>query len=214
MIEYIASVVVVVTDGVFIVRDTVVQQFLVVDISFLHPELFVQQVGRIDRISYPCNVAEVILLSFVDFHVYVYCFIIVCRDTVGHDLRVTVTEFVVFVEDFLFVFFVFFLNELFGTEQVDEFTFFVGFFHDPFQLLVAQDCVSVNLDQVYFYFFFLVDVHVYINLFLIGRIFAFYNVDFGVLETFFTEMFLDQNLGAVNQVRSDLATFYQSQFCL
>ena len=213
-VEHISTIIVVVTDCIFIVRDTVVQQLLVIYITAFHAELFVQQVRRIYCVTYPGDVTKVIFLSFVDFHVDIYRLFIVRRYTVYYNLCVTVTQLVIFIDDFLFVFFVTFIDELLGTEKVNQLTFFVGLLHDTLQLLVSQDLVSVNGNLVDFDFSFLVNVHIYIYLLLVFWVFSFNDVYFRILETFFVKMLLDQNLGTVNQVRCNLSTFCHTQFSL
>ena len=75
--------------------------------------------GRIQCVTYPGYIAEVVFLSFLNLHEDVYRAVIVGLDTVCHDDGVTITQFVVFVDNQLFVRFVVVLNEFLGAEQID-----------------------------------------------------------------------------------------------
>mgnify|MGYP000688889597 CR=1 FL=1 len=75
----------------------------------------------------PGYIAEVVFLSFLNLHEDVYRAVIVGLDTVCHDDGVTITQFVVFVDNQLFVRFVVVLNEFLGAEQIEQLALFVGF---------------------------------------------------------------------------------------
>ena len=65
---------------------------------------------------------------------------------------------------------------------------------------------------MYFYFFFLVNHHIYIHLFFVVGKITFDNCHFGIFESFLVKVFFDKDFSTVNQVRGNLATFYQTQF--
>ena len=69
VIEQVTVVPVVVAYGVFILRESLVHQFLVVDVAFLHAQCFVQVVAGDNGITYPRNVAQVVALSFIHLNV-------------------------------------------------------------------------------------------------------------------------------------------------
>ena len=64
---------------------------------------------------------------------------------------------------------------------------------------------------MYFHFFLLVNHDVYIHLFLVAFNTFFKNVDFSILKSFIVKVSFDDNLGTVNQVRSNLATLGQTE---
>ena len=133
------------------------------------------------------------------------------RYAVHHDLRVAVSQFVVFLDNLLLVFFVAFFDELLGAEQVDELSLFVGLLHGALQLLVREHRVSVDGYLVYLYFRLLVDIYVYVDLFFVFGVFTLDDIDFRVLESLFVEMLFDEYLCAVYQVRRDLRAFRHAE---
>ena len=144
-------------------------------------------------------------------HVDIYRAIIVRSDAVDYDLSVTITQFVVLVDDELLVFFVLFFNELFSTEEICQLVLFVGLLHDTLQLLVCQDSITINDNAMYLNLFLLVNHDVYIDLVFVTFDVSFDDVYFSILETLVIKMSLDDDLGTVNQVWSNLATLCQTQ---
>ena len=111
VIKHITAVVVVVTNSIFISTQTFIHKFLVVYISSLHAELFIQHISREDGITYPCNISQIIFVTFFDAHIYIYGTVIIRSHAVYYDLGITITQLVILINNKLFVFFVFLFNE-------------------------------------------------------------------------------------------------------
>ena len=94
--------------------------------------------GRIQCVTYPGYIAEVVFLPFINLHKDVYSTVIVGLDTVCHDDGVTITQFVVFVDNQLFVRFVVVLNEFLGAEQIEQLALSFVFFITRFSFLVVR----------------------------------------------------------------------------
>ena len=214
VIEYITTVVIVVTDSIFITVQTLIHQLLVIYISFFHTQLLAQQVRRINGVTHPRDVTDIILFTFMNLHVDIYRLFIISRHTVHHDLCVTITQLIIFVDNQLLIFLIFFLNEFLGTEQVDQFSLLIGLLHYPFQLLITQDAISLKRDLMNLYLCLFIDIYIHIHLLIVFRIFPFHDIHFGIFKTFFIKMFLDQSLRTVNGIRSNLKSFYHTDLCL
>ena len=76
--KHVAMVVIEVGDGVVIRTDALGKQLLIVDISFLHAELCLEQFGGIDRVSHPSDMAQVVALAFLYLHIHIDM-VVVCR---------------------------------------------------------------------------------------------------------------------------------------
>ena len=209
VVEEVTVVVVQVADGVVVGIESFVQQLLVVNVALLHLQQEVQVFGCIEGIAHPRHVAQVVLLSFVDLHEYVDGAFVVGANAVLHDHGVAVAQLVVLVDDQLLVGLVVFFNELLGAEQVDEFAFFIGLLHHPFQLLGGEGLVADDGDFVHFHFLLLVDGDIDENFVILVGIVLLGDDDFGVLESLVVEVALDEGLGAVDGVGGDLVTFQQ-----
>ena len=183
---------------------------MVVDITLLHLEEEVQLFGRIQCVTYPGYIAEVVFLSFLNLHEDVYRAVIVGLDTVCHDDGVTITQFVVFVDNQLFVRFVVVLNEFLGAEQIEQLALFVCFLHHTLQLLGREGLVAYNGDLMYFHFLLLVDVDVDNHFILLFRIITLGDDYICILEALVVKVALYQGLGAVHQVRCNLTALYHA----
>ena len=213
-VEEVTVVVVKVADGVFVGHGTLFQQFLVVDVTFLHAEHVVQLFGRIQRVTHPCDIAEVVFVSFFYSHEDVHRTVVVGLDAVFHDHSITVSQFVVFVDDQLLVCFEILFYELFGAEYVDQLVFLVGLLHDALQLLGCYGFITGDGDFVYLYFLFLVDVNAHDHLVLVGDIILLRDDYVSVLETFVVKVAFDQGLGTVDDVRGYLSSLDHSDSAL
>ena len=183
---------------------------MVVDITLLHLEEEVQLFGRIQCVTYPGYIAEVVFLSFLNLHEDVYRAVIVGLDTVCHDDGVTITQFVVFVDNQLFVRFVVVLNEFLGAEQIEQLALFVCFLHHTLQLLGREGLVAYNGDLMYFHFLLLVDVDVDNHFILLFRIITLGDDYICILEALVIKIALYQGLGAVHQIRCNLTALYHA----
>ena len=175
-------------------------------------EQIVQLFGRIECVSYPCYVAQVVFLSFFYFHKHVDGFLIVLADAIAYNHGIAVTQLVVFVDDKLLVGLIVLFHKLLGAEQVEQLALFVGLLHHAFQLLGGEGLVADNRYLVYFDFLFLVDIDVYNNLVFLCRIVHLVDDDFSILEAFVVKISLNQCLGTVNGVHVYLAAFDHTDF--
>ena len=186
---------------------------MVVYISLFHPEQVVQLFRWIERVTYPGDIAQVVFITFIYLDVNVYCFVIKWGNTVFDDHCVTVSQFVILVDDKLFVFFIFFVDELLGSEQVFQLTFFVGLLHHTFQFRSLDGFVSNDGNLVYFNFFLLVDIYINNHLVIVCYIVFLRNDDFCILKTFIIEVTFNQSFGTIHEVRGDLAAFDKAESC-
>jgi hypothetical protein len=103
--EYVSVVPVEVTHGIVILAKSFVHEFLVIDISFLQGEQFVQTIGSINSVAHPFNVTDVVFLSFLHLDIDIHMLIIIVPNTVSEDGSITVAIFVVFGDQVLLVLF-------------------------------------------------------------------------------------------------------------
>jgi len=71
LIEEVTIVPVFVADSVVILRQTLVEELLIIHISLPHAEDTTEEIGGIDGVAHPCDVAEIVLLSLLHLHIYI-----------------------------------------------------------------------------------------------------------------------------------------------
>ena len=104
-VEDVSVVPIEVANGVVVLNKSLFHELLVVDIALVHSELRTQEVGGVDGVADPVDVSDVVFLAFVDLDVDVHVLGIVVPNTVFHDDGVAESVFVVFLDEFLLVFF-------------------------------------------------------------------------------------------------------------
>ena len=83
--EDITVIIVVVMHGIVVLNQSLVHELLVVDVTFLHIQDLVENIRIIDGVAYPCDVANIVFLAFVDFDVNVDMLIVDRPDRVVFD---------------------------------------------------------------------------------------------------------------------------------
>ena len=146
--EQVAVVEVEVRHGVVILGGALVEHLLIVDIAWIHAEIRVEHVGRIDRIAHPGYVADVILASFVDTHEHVDLAVIVFRHGIVCDARVAVSQFVVFLYQTVQVILKVALHKFLLAEYFQDVAVLVGFLEGAFHFFVRQHLISLHVDPV------------------------------------------------------------------
>ena len=126
--------------------------------------------GRIQSITYPRYIAQIIFLSFINLHEDIHGAVIIRFDAVFYNHGIAITQLVVLIDDQLFVCLEVFFHELLGTEQVEQFILFVGLLHDAFQLLGCDRFITNDGDFMHFYLLFFVDINIHDYLVFVGYI--------------------------------------------
>ena len=140
-VEDVTLVVVVVADSVFVALKAAVDVFGVIDIAFLHAEQSVELVGGIDSVADPADVAYIVFLTFVDVDVDVNKVVAEVHHAVADDLGITITHFVIFLDDALLVFLVFLGDEFLGSHEVDQLVL-MGFLEQTATERTAQNSAA------------------------------------------------------------------------
>ena len=213
--EHITVVPIDVADGIVIVFQTFSHQFLVIDIAFFHTENFVQTlyiahlISRIDRVSDPRNVAQIVFRAFIDLHKHVHVLRIDRPHAVLDDDGVAIAQFVVFLDEFFLVFLPPLRREFLGFQERREFAGLVGLRQCAFpqktalDFAVAELFVALDDDVSHLHLLFFVDDNVENHVVFLRHVVALHHVDFGVLKAFFVEIFLGEQFGAVEHIRMD-----------
>ena len=133
------------------------------------------------------------------------------------DLGIAITQFVVFVDQIFLVFLPAFGSIFFRLEEGGELAGLVGFGksalgeESALYARVLQVFVAIDDDVSHLLFLFFVDDDVEDHLVFLSHVGPLLNVDDGILESFVVEIFLCQQLGAVEHVGSELAAVEQSE---
>ena len=96
-IEEISVIPILITNGILIPRKTLTKQFLVIDVTLLHIKYSCKIFRRINSITYPCNITDIVFLTFLYLKIYIYMTVIVCTNAILEDSSITKTEFVIFL---------------------------------------------------------------------------------------------------------------------
>ena len=192
-------------DRVIIVGQTVIEGLEVIYITGFDAQSSIQQFVRIDGVSHPFDRTDIVLVSFADRQIDIDARRVfgVRHHAVRHDICVAITIFVVFLNNRQFVFFVLFGYEFLGTEEVDDIVI-VGLFHRLVNLAVCQRFITRDINLSDFGLGLLVDSNEHAHVTRMVGVVALQNFDIGVMVTFLGEVFLDNRLGVVFEVRRHL----------
>ena len=215
LVEEIAIVPISISDGIVVFRQAFFHQFLVIDIAFFHIENVAQSrniahsVSRINRVSDPRNVAQVVFRALIDLHIHVHVLRIDRPHAVFDNHGIAETQFVVFFDEFFLVFLPAVGRELLGFQETAEFTCLVGLRQCTFaqkttlDFLVAELVVALDDDAAHLHLLFFVDDDVENHVVLLRHIVALHHRDFGILKAFFVEIFLCNQFRTVEHIRVD-----------
>ena len=203
------------SDGIVVVREAFSQQFLVIDIAFFHIENIAQSwniahsVSRINRVSDPRNVTQVVFRALIDLHIHVHVLRIDRPHAVFDNDGIAETQFVVFLDEFFLVFLPTVGRELLGFQETAEFTSLVGLRQCTFaqkttlDFLVAELVVAFDDDAAHLHLLFFVDDDVENHVVFLRHVVALHHRDFGILKAFFVEIFLGNQFRTVEHIRVD-----------
>ena len=118
VIEQVTVVPVVVAYGIFVLLQAFVHEFLVIDVTFSHTEGMIQIVAGDDGITDPCDVAQVVALTF--FHLDKDVDVVLVDGPYGvfQNGCVAVAQFVILVDERLLGFIVTLRGIFLGLEEV------------------------------------------------------------------------------------------------
>ena len=119
--------------------------------------------------------------------------------------------FVVFLDDSDFVFLVFLSDKFLCAEEVDD-VVVVGFFHRLVDLSVGECFVAGEVYFTHFGLGFLVDSQQHFDIARMVLVVLLQHIHFGIVETFLSEVFFDDSLGVVLEVRRHLRALTDTHF--
>ena len=118
LVEQVTVVPVIVTHGIFVFRQALFQQFLVVYVAFLHAQGSVQIVGSDNGVTHPGDVAQVVALALFQFHIDADVFVVNRPYGVFQDGGVAVAQLVVLLYQGCLSLLIALRGELLGFEEV------------------------------------------------------------------------------------------------
>ncbi|OPZ97079.1 MAG: hypothetical protein BWY72_01381 [Bacteroidetes bacterium ADurb.Bin416] len=187
-----------------------VEMGLVVHIPPLDHQHVAQLLGGVDRVADPADVAVVVLLAFTDTKVHIHGLVVETIDGIFNDGGIPVPIFVVFIQESNLVIEVFFLDKLFGSEEVFQLTLLIGFFHSPVELGIGQRVVAVKNKLVDFDLVFAVNVDIDNHLSGAAIVFGLDQFHVCILETLFIKISLDQGLCSIGHVWGYLVSNHEA----
>ena len=226
LIKQVSVVPILITYGIVVFREAFLHQLLVIHVTLFHSKDIAQSrpvahaIGRINGIAHPRDVAQVVFLTFVHFHIDVHMLVIVVPNTIFHNDSIAESVFVVFVDKVLLVFLPALRRVLLRLKEIGELACLVrlreGTFGEESSLdfLFAQLFVAIEHDVAYLHLLLLVHDDIEYHVVLLADIVALQDFDFGILEAFVVEILLRQHLGAVNGIRMYAHAFQQAQLLL
>ena len=146
--------------------------------------------------------------------------LVVVYHAVANDGHVAVTQFVILFDEVLLVFFVSFWCELLRFQERAERTGLVCLGEDTLFEQSTLDfrefevVVAVDEDIAYLHLVFLVDIYIEYDLVFLSHVVSLHDVYLGVFVTFVVEIFLCENFGSVDHVRSDLRPLHDAELRL
>ena len=216
--EYVTIIIIDIGYGIFICRQTFRQLFLVIHLTRLHSEDRLQKIRSVLRITHKTNVFQIILVPFFQFQEDIDLLLIKIHNTISQQYRVTITMFVIFGDNVLLIFFVFFRSELLraecfqdtGLPVVRNTELFVRFLHRLLQVPARQSLIPLKVNTMNLRLFILIDMDIDSHFALFGQIITLYNIDVYILKTFAVKELLNNDLCTVHQIGSDLESLFQA----
>ena len=178
----------------------------------------VQDIGPVNGVTHPFNIADVVFLSFIYVEIDVHALLVEGHYAVGYQEGIAVTQFVIFVDEVVLGFLVLLVDKLLRTEPATHVLAFVYGLQHAFgdkgtlDFLLWQVVVTGDVDVVHLHLVFLVDVYVHDDIAGFGGIIASQDVEFGILVALLVEVSLTQNLCPGNGVGRHLVFFHNAQF--
>ena len=120
--EHVTVVVIVVTSGIIVIFQTLVDVLLVIHVTLLHAQHGIQVVGGHHGVTYPGDVADIILVTFVELHIHIYMLVVVVADRVNEDGGIAESQLIVFLDEGLLGFLIALVGELLRLEKTRELT--------------------------------------------------------------------------------------------
>ena len=124
----------------------------IIDISFLNLENFVERLRTINRVSCPCNVPEIILLSFIDIEIDLNTARLYIIHSILHDSCISVTCFVKGTYERPLVVIVLAFIEFLGAEEV-LWTLVPGLLHGTYEFRLLYVFSTIERDLLDLYLF-------------------------------------------------------------
>ena len=98
LIEEVTIVPVFITHSVIIFSQALVEELLIIHISLSHTEDMSEVISGIDGITHPCDVAEIVFLSFLHLHIYIDMLLVEGGDAIFEYHGIAVTELVILLD--------------------------------------------------------------------------------------------------------------------
>ena len=185
----------------------------VVGVTFLHAECSIQQLVRINSITDPSDVTDIVFIAFTDGHVDIHAGWVfgIRHDAVCHNIGIAVAYFVVLGDNGIFVLLIFLGHKFLRAEEVGDMVI-IGLLHGVIDLRMRQRLVTSDINLCDLGFDFLVDIDNHLD---VSGFIAIREVDylhFGIVETFVGKVFLNDRFRAISQVRRHLIAFRDTDF--
>ena len=213
VVENVAVVVVEIAHSVFVLGEALMEQCLVVDIAFLHLQDALEDIGVVDRVAHPADVANVIFLSLAQVEVYVHMAIVHLCHTVAFEHGIAVTPGVESLQHVVFVLVILLGKEFLRFEEVQQCAL-MGFLHGALEFGGFLGRHAGDIDAVDVHFAALVDVDIHQHAVVGCGVFFLLDVDFGVLESLLVEVALDDDFGAIDHIGRNLTAVLQTEALL
>ena len=205
LIEQVTVVQVQVGNSVIVFLCALGEQLLVIHITLLDTQDLVENDRRIDGVSHPGDVRDVITLALINLEVNVNALPIIGDHAVAHDDSVAVTFLVILVDDELLVGLIIALDELLLRENLQDVLLLIGLLHRALDLAVAQHFIAVDIDLVHLDFLMLVNIDVDDDLVLLAQVRFLDNFASRLAKALVGIVFLNDDLDAVGDIRCHLA---------
>ena len=206
VIEEVTVVEIEIGNGVIILLGTLVEKFLVIDVTLLDAQHLTQSGRRIDGIAHPGDIRDIVAFALADLEVNIHALLIKGHNAVAQDNGITVTFLVILVDNELLVGFIIAHDELLLREDFPQALLLIGLLHGALDLVVAQYLVAVNIDFVDLDFLVLVHVDVDDDLVLFAQVGNLDNFTCSLTESLRSIILLNDEFDAVGDIGRHLAT--------
>ena len=220
MIEHISIVVIEVTHSVIIGGRALAQLLLIIHIALLHAQDGIQYICGVKRITYPFDIAQIILLSLLHFEMDVHIILAKRYHAVRDYHSITITQFRIFGDKIFLGLIIVLLYEFLAAEPAADISLLVNLLQhtladeSTLDLSFAQILITGDIDMVDLHLVLLLHLYIQDNLIWCTGILALYDIDYSILVSFVFIIACSQDLGSVQHIWGHLTVLYESQSLL
>ena len=194
------------TNRIFVFAESLVEQRLIVEIALVHAQLVHQSIRRIDSITHPRDITDVVFLALIEIQVDIHVFGVHRHHRITHHQRITISPTVHFINEETLIFLILFGTEFTRSESnpLFESRAVARLLHRILQRIHQIRIYSHDMNLTNQNFIILIDIDVHNHVVVGCHIFMLHHIHFDILVALLFKILLNAELCAIHKVRGHL----------